>query len=700
MTPLAHRLCALLLAATATALAPLPAQADPGRTPVAVDGSEGLPLRILTRPGASLYSDSTGASVLKGNLPTFSSYYVYTRPQGEELYAGTGWYEVGTDDQGAIAGWIKADDLFEWKQAMCLTYTHPDGRSPVLMFDDEDYLSTLAGMDPATRAPEVDKIYSSIDQAASSGQPLPGDFPVISMEPKMAVDNTANFTLMPILDFRGTEFEGREARLLEVAAVSSAEKDRKASDLRTNTDYLQAATDSSEQHAGALADIKFDVVWCIDTTRSMGPYIERVRNLMGDISRNIAADASLTDRVRFGAWGYRDSAEIQGLEYVTHNFTPQLQVVDEFVKTMAEVKETKVDSVTFDEDVYSGLRDAIEQTQWRDNAIRIVILVGDAPAHQPGHKWNATGLDASTMRELATAHKVNLYALHINPPKAKKQNKVGQGQFRTLSLNPGNDTEMYWSISAKDIEEFSRQSQRLTDNIVGFAKNAVAEFSAGNGPAHLAADTAAPAAAAAQPDAQPAAQSRKKPDAPSDEALRQSVRAALVTWLGNAESVEAPRDIEAWVLDKDLKAGTRQALDVNLLMTKAQLDSISTLLSEVLTAGETNQVSGEDFFTSLQAASAVAARDPERLAQASSIADSGMVPAFLKGLPYKSRLMEMNNELWESFGPDEQNAFLSSIESKISAYKSIHDDPSLWVALNAGDDADDHVAAVPLELLP
>ncbi len=174
----------------------------------------------------------------------------------------------------------------------------------------------------------------------------------------------------------------------------------------------------------------------------------------------------------------------------------------------------------------------------------------------------------------------------------------------------------------------------------------------------------------------------------------------MVTWLGRESSVQPPRDIEAWVVDKDLKASTRQSLNVNLLMTKAQLDTISTLLSQVLEAGETNQVSGEDFFTSLQAASAVAARDPEKLANAANIAESGLVPDFLKGLPYKSRLMEMNNDLWESFGPDEQNAFLSSIESKIKAYQAIHDDPALWVALNEGDDADDHVAAVALDLLP
>ena len=96
----------------------------------------------------------------------------------------------------------------------------------------------------------------------------------------------------------------------------------------------------------------------------------------------------------------------------------------------------------------------------------------------------------------------------------------------------------------------------------------------------------------------------------------------------------------------------------------------------------------------------MAARDPESLAGAAKLGESGLVPSFLEGLPYKSRLMDMNNELWASWGPDEQDAFLSEIEAKIKAYAAIHDDSSLWIALNEGDDPADHVAPVLLELMP
>ncbi len=659
--------------------------------PVSVDKNSKVPLRILTRPGAVLYADKEAKTVVKSNLPTFSSYFVYTRPEGEMLASGNGMYEVGSDDQGTIKGWIKGDDLFEWKQTMCLTFSHPDGRDPVLMFEDEDYLTALVNMPSDKRSTAVDGYYSSIDESATKKKALPNDFPILSVEPKMAVDNTANFTLMPILDYRSIEFDGREARLLDIVAVSSTEKDRKSSDLRTNAEYLTTATSSSESQANKLTEAKFDIVWVIDTTRSMGPYIQRVKELMAKVSKDIASQKELSDRIAFGVWGYRDSSTIEGLEYVTKNFTPQLQNINDFTASMANVKETTVDSVIFDEDVFSGVSDAISKTAWRDGAIRLMILVGDAPGHASGHEWNVSGFDQTTLRSLASESGVTLYALHLNPSKTKKFNKIAASQFKTLTQNPGTDESLYWSLKADDLKGFEDASAMLTNSIVKFASKIVEEFKSSG-------DEGSTAAATTTAKTETPTSSKVK--GPSEDTVMKSLHAASVTWLGNAADVEAPRDIEAWVIDKDLKEGSKQSLEVRLLLTKAQLDDIATLLKQVLTAGETNQVSGEDFFTSLQAASAVAARDPDKLAKAGNIAESGLVPDFLNNLPYKSRLMEMSNDVWESWGPDEQNAFLSNLESKISAYASIHDDTSQWIALNPDDDPDDYVAPVLLDLMP
>ncbi|MBQ7585281.1 MAG: VWA domain-containing protein [Desulfovibrionaceae bacterium] len=675
------------------------------RSPVNISETSKLPLRVLTRPAATLYKDQSGKTALKSNLPSFSSYFVYTRPAGELLATGEGWYEVGSDDKGTVVGWLKAEDVFEWKQTMCLAYTHPEGRHPVLMFEDDDYLKTLIESSDDLRSKTASEFYKAIDEAASASKPLPKNFPITSIEPKMAVDLAKNFTLLPILDHEAVEIEEREARLLRIAAISSSAKDRQKSDIRSdNIQYLKHATTTSSNQVSALKDISFDVVWVIDTTRSMGPYIEKAREVMRGISKTIADRPELAGKVAFGAWGYRDSSEIEGLEYVTHNFTPKLLPVDQFLTAMEDIKETSVDSRVFDEDVFSGVNDAINKTAWRENSIRIIILVGDAPSHLPGHKWNASGLDQETLRSLANERHITFYALHLNHPKAKKYNKVAAKQFKTLSQNPGNKKSMYWAITDVDLEAFANCSKDSAESIAFFASeaiNAAKKITPQNAPEPQETPFNPPAggemaALEGEDNDQPENQNAN----PTRQDIRRSLQAASVTWLGSQTNVTAPRDIEAYVVDKDLINPTQQSLEVRLLLTKAQLDTLATLLKDVMTAGATNQVSGEDFFNALQAASAVAARDPEMLSKATSLGASGLIPSFLQGLPYKSRLMDMNNELWASWSPDEQDAFLNNLEAKVKAYQSIHDDSALWIALNEGDDPADFVAPVPLELMP
>ena len=47
---------------------------------------------------------------------------------------GTKW---ASRPRGKVVGWMKSLDVFEWRQTMCLAYTHPDGRKPVLMFEQK-----------------------------------------------------------------------------------------------------------------------------------------------------------------------------------------------------------------------------------------------------------------------------------------------------------------------------------------------------------------------------------------------------------------------------------------------------------------------------------------------------------------------------------------------------------------------------------
>jgi len=56
--------------------------------------------------------------------------------------------------------------------------------------------------------------------------------------------------------------------------------------------------------------------------------------------------------------------------------------------------------------------------------------------------------------------------------------------------------------------------------------------------------------------------------------------------------------------------------------------------------------------------------------------------------------------LWSSWSVDEQDEFLNNLEALIEAYKIIHDSPEGWIQLNPGDDTDQNVYPLALEMLP
>ncbi len=688
------------------------------RVPVKLEGKKVLPLRVLSKPFATIYKarDDKGA-IVEENVPAFRSFYVYTRPSASDMELGNAWYEVGSDNRGNVVGWMKQDDVFAWKQALCLVYTHPLGRQPVLMFESRKFSRDLVEKPQAGRKAAAQQLYAAIE----SGK-IDNNFPVVSVEPKKAVDITREFYLLPILEHENIEIDNREGRLLKLAAVTNAGvAAREKSDIRTNKEYLSLANEGSTRtKAEQVKNIKVDLVWVIDTTASMQSYIDKTLEVVQEISQTIGNDEQVKNAVKFGVWGYRDSAgEIKGLEYTTRNYTPELQGIDTFLPELAKVKAVNVSSHGYDEDMFSGVTDAIDKTRWTEGAMHFIILVGDAPSHTAGHKWNISGQNENSLHSLALDRKIYVSAIHLKDPRAEKFHELAETQMRTLATNPGAAKEAYYSMDSSDLEQFKQTSAHVSSEISGTIKNIFAGIAdkKSDSPEQQAAVTAAAAKEEKkQPGGEPVVNDFLSPeeeaaevdlgavlpssDDVANDAAAQMVKAAVVQWLGSQNGAKAPRDITAWAVDKDFIDPSISSMEVRLLLTKRQLDTLYQLLTGVLAAGQQGQISGEDFFDALQSTAATAARDPELLKKAKNMAAAGLVPEFLEGLPYHSQLMDMSNELWSSWSVDEQSDFLNNLEAIIEAYKTIHDSPEGWILLNPGDDPDMAVYPLALDLLP
>jgi len=208
-----------------------------------------------------------------------------------------------------------------------------------------------------------------------------------------------------------------------------------------------------------------------------------------------------------------------------------LQNIQDFGFTMGMVKETRVDSVGVPEDMFSGISDAIEKTAWTPGAARILILVADAPGHELGHRRNVSGLDEITARALATRNNITLMAIQIRPPGQERHHRVAERQFRALAFNPGTDTPAFYSVDSRDMQVFAQ----ITEMMVSSLRNIVYVAQQGNLAQALASGTNLTGNVAAE-----------------NEGTNQALRAALVQWVGSHAEARPPRDVVAWVTDKDL----------------------------------------------------------------------------------------------------------------------------------------------------
>jgi hypothetical protein len=670
------------------------------RVPVKIEGKKLLSLRVLARPFSNIYADkSLESSIVQSDVPAMQPFYVYTRPSAEDLELESGWYEIGSNSQGKIIGWMQSKDVFEWKQTMCLVYTHPEGRKPVLMFDSKSTINKIIQASDEEKMKRVSKLYTAIDENNISK-----NFPVKSVEPKRAVDIQKEFYLLPILDFEAVDFGNREARVVKLAAVTNARAGaRDKSDIRKSKTYLtDAIAPSTVISKKKLKDLNVDIVWVFDTTVSMSPFIKDTLDVVNESSMKLVANAPDNIKLKFGAWGYRDSVDdMPKIGYTTKNYTSELVGINEFTDVLSNIKVTKVDSVDFPEDMFSGVAHAMDKTAWSSTGVKFIILVGDAPSHEAGHKWNVSGFNEESLRALADDSGVYIASIHLKNPKAKKFDALAETQYRTLATNPGSgqDNSAFLETSTIDKEAFKKNVDKLTDAFIvnikkmrDVNKKESVESKHKTGGELAFDDTVDIDKIMVKDDNASASKATN--------IANRMFRAAMVQWIGSQTEAKAPSDIVAWAIDKDLENPDIPSLEVRLLINKRQLDSLATVLQAIIRAGFTGQIAGEDFFTSLQAATATIARDPNMVKQAKRMADTGLIPEFLEGLPYQSQLMAITNDLWSSWSADEQNEFINALDAKIEAYKKIHNTPDGWIALNKGDDEDQKVYPLSLDLLP
>ncbi len=652
-----------------------------------------------------MYSDpDENSEVIASNVKAFWPVYVFERKDIDYSDGANpkGWYRVGPMQNDPL-GWMQAKDVLEWKQSLVISYKHPgsgeDRRQSVLMFKTKEDLATV--VESSERETMVATLYANLE-----GQSPAVDDRLISREPKRFVAIEQKFYMLPVIDFESVDLFDQETRYLQLAAAVpvQAGDTRNARSEEGQSDTLQdsafiAETGLTETIEGTSAkDLLFDVKFVMDMTGSMGPYIDRTKEAVSKVAQTVVRD-NPEAKVRFGLVGYRDDLRINpALEFVAKNFTSEMVEADKFVEIISNAKATEVSSEDYQEEVFAGVSEAIT-SNWNENSLKFVVLVGDASSHQVGHPQNTTGLDANEVRASADANKVSVFALHIRDERAQPDHALAEHQFRKLATNPGSPDAAYLSIPAFDQDQFELGVKQLSDDLAV----AVANVRTGNLPQVMA--YTKPDSATSSSLSGSELDSDKTETQAAVSLMTQTVIAnALIEYLGAA--AYPPRDITAWILDRDLSDPENvlnTPVEVRVLLKKSQVNDLIRAMEDILKAVKRSQLTGMQFFDALQGVLAQATKGGGgsiNVKDAQRLSDSGLLPNWIASLPYRSAVMEINNETYEALAAEERAKLEYEIEAKLKLYQEINENTDLWVALDERDISDDHVYPLPLSVLP
>jgi serine/threonine-protein kinase PpkA len=636
--------------------------------PLLQDGKKTLFQRVLTTPGCHL---STAAGGPAGTAqPAFSRFYVYERASA----GAAQWLKVGPDSFGKTSGWLPADCTVDWKMQLTLAFTNPANRDRLMFFKERETLEgILDAPDPVSR---VAPLRAKLKQNTTA----PG---VLAQEPEYFIDMQKQFYLLPVLSGEEVMTEaGFRTRILNVASVSKADAaSRQAGQIGATPSPAQSQT--SGDAASQLKEFSAAVVFVIDSTISMDPYIERTREAIAKVYAQIAKE-NLDRQVKFGLVAFRSSTNaVPGLEYVTKMYADPNTVKDgaDFLSKAADLKQAKVSSKSFAEDSYAGVMQAIDQVDWSPFGARYVVLITDAGALDGDDKLSKTGLNAEQVRIEASNPGVAIYTLHLKTAAGVKDHAKAQAQYEALSTYSGTNTSLYYPVDAGDINAFGGKVDALANAITGQVKAAYMGDDA--------------VGSALNAKAAPAEQKMLADAALIGHAMR-------LAYLGDKTGTQAPPVFQAWIADRDPIKQNVPTTDVRVLLTKSQLSDLSDVLKKILDAANEGLISPSEMFERLRSVAATMGTDPNQLKQngTAKLSELGVMGEYLDDLPYHSEVLNLDEDTWKSWDGLAQEKFIRTLATKLRHYQVYNADVDRWVSLAEGSDARENVYPVPLEMMP
>jgi uncharacterized protein YdbL (DUF1318 family) len=611
---------------------------DPRKTPIA---------RVLALDGARIYvRPDSGSAVARDQVQQYEAFGVIDSAKDS---GGGNWFQVTEAYVPKVKppswapqalGWIAEDESIPWRRALVMRFTNPLERERSLFFAKPETLVPLLGRDQAQRRVEVERLIAAADRGAGGE--------VIAVEP-LVNPNQERAVMYPVLDFYGKDrntdlrIDGQATRVLEVAART-----------REGVDGPSVGTAPT-----------IDILFVMDTTESMGPYLKDVLAAVQEF-----AAGSTDDGLRFGFVGYRDSDP--RFQYQAREWTLAMQSANDFARTLSGIRAQPVPVSGDDipEAVFEGVDLAIQSQQWRPSALKVVFLIGDAPGKDQAHS-------TEELRRKADLRQVRIFAFHLKNTKVSKGlDRVAEQQYRDLSsVYQGAYGTSAQQTYFRSIDSESKAFRQAMIAALRESQQNLAEVrdcaASGRGSECV----------------------RKAEPGTLSELIFQHAALAL------ADTSMPRKDVRGWVADKALTNPGREALAPMVLFTEAELDELEARVRELKEVGEL-ALRGErgttvDFFDLVARNTRMTMVDPTAV----NFRDAFAVPLGIDQLPYDSDIMSLTRDEFQN--PDRVQDFLASMAAKLAVYEDLRrsrGDPQRWKQLSSG--AKERVVGVELNHLP
>jgi len=531
-------------------------QASAQDKPMLMEGKDTLFQRVLVRDATSRFDAPDGAA--GAAVAPLTSLYVYARDAA--------WVQVGMDDQGGSLFWVPETTTTPWNQNIVATFEASENLDRLLFFANRDPIYDLLELEtPGLRAQEYRE---EAEAAAAGGAPSEA---VVALGPRRVVDQRDNLYVMPIIDYEEEVFDsGAFVNLLQVAVARA--QPGGSSPAPAPSDRKSVPEEGAEQDTpNAAPDAPRDpnvyragVVFVVDTTISMNPYIQATRSALRDVYETIDA-AGMSDAVSFGLIGYRDALEAApDLGYATRTFVTLQDGTnaDSFLAGIDTMTEAKNSSRNFREDAYAGVEHALTALDWSGFDGRFIVLVTDAGPRKVDDEFSQTGLSGQGLNQVVRERIGGAIAVfHLKTERGANDHASAEAEYRELTRFP-NQPPFYYDIKNGDTEEFRQQAQALG----AFLATDVQRFQT-NPEDRLRKDGRR---SIPDMDSEGGGTSGTDDDAEAGRfaGLLSAGRTMQLAYLGRTEGVKAPDVFEAFVADRDFDRTGLKPLSIRVLITK------------------------------------------------------------------------------------------------------------------------------------